>query len=90
MREDFQVQCDLITAPLSTSAPECRPVKILGGRSEDDDKDFDYVPLTDLSLEEAEDDIEEYEGSPSKALLLLLFIFSLNCESFVTIGTRSF
>ena len=32
----------------------------------DDDKDFDYVPPTDLSLEEAEDDIEEYEGSPSK------------------------
>ena len=31
----------------------------------DDDKDFDYVPPTDLSLEEAEDDIEEYEGSPS-------------------------
>ena len=32
----------------------------------DDDKDFDYVPPTDLSLEKAEDDIEEYEGSPSK------------------------
>ena len=34
----------------------------------DNDKDFDYVPPTDLSLEvslkEAEDDIEEYEGSP--------------------------
>ena len=32
----------------------------------DDGKDFDYVRPTDLSLEEAEDDIEEYEGSPSK------------------------
>ena len=36
----------------------------------DNDKDFAYVPATDLSLEvsleEAEDDIEEYEGSPSK------------------------
>ena len=32
----------------------------------DDDKDFDYVPPTDLSLEEAEDDIDEYEGSASK------------------------
>ena len=32
----------------------------------DDDRDFDYVQSTDLSLEEAEDDIEEYEGSPSK------------------------
>ena len=34
------------------------------------DKDCDYVPPTDLSLEvsleEAEDDIEEYEGSPLK------------------------
>ena len=61
------MQCDLIvTAPLSTSTPECIPVKSLGGRSVDDDKDFDYVPTTDLSLEEAEDDIEEYEGSPSK------------------------
>jgi len=66
LREDFQVQCDLITAPLSTSTPECSPVKSLGGRSVDDDKDFDYVPPKDLSLEEAEDDIEEYEGSPSK------------------------
>ena len=65
LREDFQVQCDL-TAPLRTSTPECSPVKSLGGRSVDDDKDFDCVPPTDLSLEEAEDDIEEYEGSPSK------------------------
>ena len=32
----------------------------------DDDKDFYYVLPTDLSLEEAEDDMEEYEGSPSK------------------------
>lgn len=32
----------------------------------DDDNDFVYFPPTDLSLEEAEDDIEEYEGSPSK------------------------
>ena len=32
----------------------------------DDDRDFDYVQSTDLSLEEAEDDVEEYEGSPSK------------------------
>ena len=32
----------------------------------DDDKDFDYVQPTDLSLEEAEDDIEGYEGKPSK------------------------
>ena len=32
----------------------------------DDEKDFDYVPPTDLSLEEGQDDIEEYEGSPSK------------------------
>ena len=40
--------------------------KIVGGPSLDDDKDFDYGPPTDLSLEEAEDDIEEYEGSPSK------------------------
>ena len=32
----------------------------------DDDKDFDYVRPTDLSLEEVEDDIEEYEESPSK------------------------
>ena len=59
LREDFQVQCDLITAPLSTSTPECSSVKSLGGRSVDDDKDFDYFPPTDLSLEEAEDDIEE-------------------------------
>lgn len=67
LREDFQVQCDLIvTAPFSTSTPECSSVKSLGGRSVDDDKDFDYVPPTDLSLKEAEDDIEEYEGSPSK------------------------
>ena len=66
LREDFQVRCDLITAPLSTSTPECSSVERLGGRSMDDDKDFDYVPPTDLSLEEAEDDIEEYEGSPSK------------------------
>ena len=35
----------------------------------DNGKDFDYVPPTDLSLvlrvslEEAKDDIEEYEGS---------------------------
>ena len=66
MREDLQVQCDLITAHLSTSTPECSHVKSLGGRSVDDDKDFYYVPPPDLSLEEAEDDIEEYEGSPSK------------------------
>ena len=32
----------------------------------DDDKDFDYAPATDLSLEEDEDDIQEHEGSPSK------------------------
>ena len=68
MREHFQVQCDLITAPLSTSTAESSPVKSLGGHSVDNDKDFDYVPPTDLSLEvslkEAEDDIEEYEGSP--------------------------
>ena len=32
----------------------------------DDDKDFDYVPPIDLSLEDAEDDIEEEEGNPSK------------------------
>ena len=60
------MQCDLITAPLSTSTPECSSVKILGGRSVDDDKGFDYVRPTDLSLEEARDDIEEFEGSPSK------------------------
>ena len=61
------MQCDLIvTAPLSTSTPECSPVKSLGGSSVDDDRDFDYVQSTDLSLEEAEDDVEEYEGSPSK------------------------
>ena len=66
LRADFQVQCDLTTAPFSTSTAECSPVKSLGGRSVDDDKDFDYVQPTDLSLEEAEDDIEEYEGSPSK------------------------
>ena len=89
MREDFQVQCDLITAPLNSSAPECSPVKSLGGRSVDDDNDFDYVPPTDLSLEEAEDGIEEYEGSPSKAFLLLLFIFSLNSARLVMIGTRT-
>ena len=56
----------MVTAPFSTSTPECSFVKSLGGRSVDDDKDFDYVPPTDLSLKEAEDDIEEYEGSPSK------------------------
>ena len=64
------MQCDLITAPLSTSTAECSPVKSLGERSVDNDKDFDYVPPTDLSLEvsleDAEDDTEEYEGSPSK------------------------
>ena len=60
------MQCDLITAPLSTSTPERSSVKSLGGRSVDDDKDFDYVRPTDLSPEEAKDDIEEYEGSPSK------------------------
>ena len=60
------MQCDLITAPLSTSTPECSSVKSLGGRSVDDDKDFAYVRPTNLSLEEGEDDIEEYEGSPSK------------------------
>ena len=37
----------------------------------DDDKDFDYVPPTDLSLEEAEDDIEEYEGSSSSTTHVL-------------------
>ena len=41
----------------------------------DNDKDFDYVPPTDLSLEEAEDDIEEYEGSPSKVTYYTLVIF---------------
>ena len=51
------MQCDLITAPLNISTPECSSVKSLGGHSVDDDKDFDYVPPTDLSLEEAEDDI---------------------------------
>ena len=60
------MQSDLITAPLSTSTPECSPVKSLGGRSVDDVKDFGYGPPIDLSLEEAEDDIEEDEGSPSK------------------------
>ena len=64
------MQCDLITVPLSTSTAECSPVKSLGGRSVDNGKDFDYVPPTDLSLEvsleDTEDDIEEYEGSPSK------------------------
>ena len=53
------MRCDVITAPLSTSTPECSSVKSLGGRSVYNDKDFDYVPPTDLSLEEAEDDIEE-------------------------------
>ena len=60
------MHCDPITVPLSTSTPECSSVKSLGGRSVDDDKDFDYVQPTDLSLEEAEDDIEGYEGNLSK------------------------
>ena len=66
LREDFEVHCDLITVPLSTSTPECSSVESLGGRSVDNDKDFDYVQPTDLFLEEAEDGIEGYEGNPSK------------------------
>ncbi|CAH3028846.1 unnamed protein product [Porites evermanni] len=74
--KEVAIQCDILhetsIVPLSTSTAECSPVKSLGGRSVDNGKDFDYVPPTDLSLEvsleDAEDDTEEYEGSPSKLI----------------------
>ena len=40
----------------------------------DDDKDFDYVPPTDLPLEEAEDDIEEESVKVTYRRTLVIFL----------------
>jgi len=55
----------------------------------DDDKDFDYVPPTDLSLEEAEDNIEEYEWLYFRRdIALCLFTFFLIFRSWFSLLIR--
>ena len=62
---NFETQCDLLVLP-STSTPVCSPVKSVGARSMDDERDVDYVPPSDLSLEEMDDHFEESPNDQSK------------------------
>ena len=63
--EEIAIQCELLTLP-SSSTPMCSPVKSLGGRSEDDEKDEDYIPPINMSFDEKEDDFDGFENNQSK------------------------
>ena len=63
--EESETQYELLTLP-SCSTPVCSPVKSLGGRSVDDERDVDYVPPADLSFDDAADDFEEFDDDQSR------------------------
>ena len=61
-----EVQCEIINLPSvpTCSTPLCSPVKSVGDRSDDDQKDLDYIPKNlylpdDLVEEEAEEEEEK-------------------------------
>ena len=61
-----EVQCEIINLPSvpTCSTPLCSPVKSVGDRSDDDQKDLDYIPKTLFLLDELL--VEEVEGEEKK------------------------
>ena len=72
--EESGVQCQLLTSPLC-STPECSPVKSVGGHSEDNERDEDYIPPINLSFDENEDDLDGFENDQSKYSSFFLIAF---------------
>ena len=63
---EAEVQCEIINLPSvpTCSTPLCSPVKSVGDRSDDDQKDLDYIPKTLFLLDDLL--VEEVEGEEKK------------------------
>ena len=64
-----EVQCEIINLPSvpTCSTPLCSPVKSVGDRSDDDQKDLDYIPKTLFLLDDLL--VEEVEGEEKTMMI---------------------
>lgn len=85
--KEMTIQCELLTIP-SSSTPVCGTVKNLGGCSEDDKRDRDYIPSINMSFDKKEDDFDEFENDQLKYSIFSKLVLIIELLSFLFLPAR--